>query len=116
MRAPIGRKASVTVMLRAIAVSVVPKSRAIAVRAKTTRKKSNASRVQPRKAARTAARCSPPALAGRPRATSVFDALGGQVTERLPMITHSTVTGLLQCLDSAALYWPPHHVALFATG
>ena len=56
MNAPIGLNASVTVIVSAIWASVLWNSFAIAVSAKTTRKKSNASRVQPRKLARTAAR------------------------------------------------------------
>jgi len=55
MNAPTGRNASVTVMESAMAASVVWKSFAMAVRAKATRKKSKASSVHPRKAARTAA-------------------------------------------------------------
>src|SRR5436309_5665423 len=60
-RAPTGRKASVRVIESAMAASEVWNSCAIAVRAKTTRKKSNASSVQPRKEARIAARCPPAA-------------------------------------------------------
>src|SRR5215813_5399032 len=56
MNAPSGRKASVSVIDSASSRSARPKSCAIAVRQKTTRKKSNASSVQPRKLARTAAR------------------------------------------------------------
>jgi len=56
MKAPTGRNASVTVIVSAISASVFWNSFAIAVSAKTTRKKSNASRVQPRKLAKTAAR------------------------------------------------------------
>src|SRR6476659_3205871 len=56
MNAPIGRNASVTVMVSAICASVLLNSLAIAVSANTTRKKSKASRVQPRKLASTAAR------------------------------------------------------------
>ena len=56
MNAPIGRKASVTVMVSASCASVLWNSLAIAVSANTTRKKSNASRVQPRKLAKTAER------------------------------------------------------------
>ena len=57
MNAPTGRKASVSVIESAIALSVCPNSFAIAVSANVTRKKSNASSVQPRKLAMTAARC-----------------------------------------------------------
>src|SRR3954466_3454830 len=56
MKAPTGRKASVMVIVSASCASDLPNSLAIAVRAKTTRKKSKASRVQPRKLAKTAAR------------------------------------------------------------
>src|SRR2546422_8979840 len=58
MKAPTGRKASVSVIESAIAASDFPNSWAIAVRVMTTRKKSNASSVQPRKPATTAARWS----------------------------------------------------------
>src|SRR4051812_16648032 len=57
MKAPTGRNASVMVIVSASSASVLLNSLAIAVSAKTTRKKSNASRVQPRKLARTAERC-----------------------------------------------------------
>src|SRR5207237_6212593 len=63
MNAPTGRNASVSVIESAIAASDFPNSRAIAVRVITTRKKSNASSVQPRNPATTAARWS--AAAGR---------------------------------------------------
>src|SRR5262245_10671577 len=56
MNAPSGRKASVRVIDSASSRSARPKSCAIEVRQKTTMKKSNASSVQPRKLARTAAR------------------------------------------------------------
>ncbi len=56
MNAPTGRKASVIVNDSAIALSGRPNSLAIAVSANVTRKKSNASSVQPRKLAITAAR------------------------------------------------------------
>ena len=55
MNAPTGRKASVSVIDSAIALSDWPNSFPIAVSVKVTRKKSNASRVQPRKLAMTAA-------------------------------------------------------------
>src|SRR5260370_20798024 len=58
MNAPTGRKASVRVRDRAISASLRWNSRAIAVSVITTTKKSNASSVQPRKPARTAARWS----------------------------------------------------------
>src|SRR5436190_4875679 len=58
MKAPTGRKASVIVRVKATSLSERPKSAAIAVRHITTRKKSNASRVQPRKPATTVARVS----------------------------------------------------------
>src|SRR2546430_2954651 len=63
MNAPTGRNASVSVIESAIAASDFPNSRAIAVRVITTRKKSNASSVQPRNPATTAARWS--SAAGR---------------------------------------------------
>jgi len=56
MNAPTGRNARVSVIESAIAASDFPNSRAIAVRVITTRKKSNASSVQPRNPATTAAR------------------------------------------------------------
>src|SRR3989442_12604696 len=56
--APTGRKARVSVSEKAMSASERPKSLAIAVRVMTTRKKSKASSVQPRKPATTAARAS----------------------------------------------------------
>src|SRR5215471_10611657 len=56
MKAPTGRKARVTVRDRAMAGREVWKSSAIRPSARVTRKKSNASSVQPRKLARTAER------------------------------------------------------------
>src|SRR3989442_623933 len=53
MKAPTGRKASVSVIESAMAASDFPNSLAIAVSVMTTRKKSNASSVQPRKPATT---------------------------------------------------------------
>src|SRR5882762_2111529 len=53
MNAPTGRNARVTVIERAIAASDLPKSFAMAVSVMTTRKKSNASSIQPRKPAAT---------------------------------------------------------------
>src|SRR4051794_24975982 len=55
MNAPNGRNASVSAMEPATAVLLVPNSPAIAVSDMPTRKKSNASSVQPRKLATTAA-------------------------------------------------------------
>src|SRR2546428_1683882 len=55
MNAPTGRKARVSVIERAIAASDLPKSFAMAVSVITTRKKSNASSIQPRKPAATVA-------------------------------------------------------------
>src|SRR5260221_14240483 len=55
MNAPTGRKISVSVSENAICASDLPNSFAIAVRHITTRKKSNASSVQPRNPAVTAA-------------------------------------------------------------
>src|SRR5437762_2285539 len=51
MNAPTGRNASVSVIDSAMSLSVLPNSLAIAVSVMTTRKKSNASSVQPRKPA-----------------------------------------------------------------
>src|SRR5213596_1927501 len=59
MNAPTGRNARVRVSDRAMSASERPKSFAMAVRVITTRKKSNASSVQPRNPATTAARWSP---------------------------------------------------------
>ncbi len=56
MKAPTGRNASVSVIENAISASVLPNSFAIAVSVITTRKKSNASSVQPRNPAITAGR------------------------------------------------------------
>src|SRR5438270_3286127 len=56
MNAPTGRKAKVIVIVSASCASDFPNSLPIAVNAKTTRKKSNASSGQPRKLARTAER------------------------------------------------------------
>src|SRR5437879_3101152 len=56
MNAPIGRKANVSVIENATAASLLPNSFPIAVSVITTRKKSNASSIQPRKPARTAGR------------------------------------------------------------
>src|SRR2546428_13670928 len=64
MNAPTGRKASVSVRDKAISASLRWNSRAIAVSVITTTKKSNASSVQPRKPATTAARWSEAAEAG----------------------------------------------------
>src|SRR5665213_292830 len=58
MNAPIGRKAKVIVIDRAIALSLWPNSLPIAVRTNVTMKKSKASSVQPRKLAMTADRWS----------------------------------------------------------
>src|SRR2546427_383525 len=58
MNAPTGRKANVSVIENATAVSVWPNSLAIAVNVMTTRKKSNASSIQPRNPAKTAGRWS----------------------------------------------------------
>src|SRR6266851_3742958 len=58
MNAPTGRKARVRVRDRAISASLRWNSRAIAVSVITTTKKSNASSVQPRNPAKTAARWS----------------------------------------------------------
>ena len=55
MNAPTGRKRRVNVSERAIAASDFPKSLPIAVSVMTTRKKSNASSVHPRKPAATVA-------------------------------------------------------------
>src|SRR5256885_9558042 len=55
MNAPTGRNARVTVIERAIAASDLPKSFAMAVSVMTTRKKSKASSIQPRKPAATVA-------------------------------------------------------------
>src|SRR5947207_4386587 len=55
MNSPTGRNASVWVIARAMAASDFPYSRAMAVSVMTTRKKSNASSVQPRNPATTAA-------------------------------------------------------------
>src|SRR5258708_36671820 len=55
MNAPTGRKISVSVSENATCASDLPNSLAIAVRHITTRKKSNASSVQPRNPAVTAA-------------------------------------------------------------
>src|SRR5438874_5108703 len=55
MNAPTGRNSSVSVRERAMAASDFPNSRAMAVNVMTTRKKSNASSVQPRNPATTAA-------------------------------------------------------------
>src|SRR6516225_8533145 len=57
--APTGRNASVAVRVSAISASVLWNSRPMAVRQETTRKKSKASRVQPRYPARRAERRSP---------------------------------------------------------
>ena len=65
MNAPTGRNASVSVMDKATAASDRWNSRAIAVSVMTTRKKSKASSVQPRKPARTAARWSSVEAEGR---------------------------------------------------
>src|SRR5580658_7886666 len=54
INAPTGRNASVRVMDNAICGSDLPNSFPIAVRQKTTRKKSNASRVHPKRLARKA--------------------------------------------------------------
>ena len=56
MNAPTGRNSRVTKYTRAISLSDLWNSRPMAVRHITTRKKSKASRVQPRNPARTAAR------------------------------------------------------------
>src|SRR5437870_1916838 len=58
MNAPTGRNRSVSVSESAMAASDFPNSRAMAVSVITTRKKSNASSVQPRNPATTAARWS----------------------------------------------------------
>src|SRR5258706_8601693 len=58
MNAPTGRKRSVSVSERAIAASDLPNSFPIAVNVMTTRKKSNASSIQPRNPAKTAGRWS----------------------------------------------------------
>src|SRR5579859_2323475 len=55
MNAPTGRNARVSVSDSAIAASDLPKSLPIAVSVMTTRKKSNASSIQPRKPAATVA-------------------------------------------------------------
>src|ERR1035437_5604719 len=59
INAPTGRKAKVTPRVTAISASDLWNSRPMAVRHITNRKKSKASRVQPRKPASTAARWSP---------------------------------------------------------
>src|SRR6266576_2762993 len=56
MNAPTGRNSSVSVRERAMAASDFPNSFPMAVNVMTTRKKSNASSVQPRNPATTAAR------------------------------------------------------------
>ena len=56
MNAPTGRNASVTVIDKAISASDLWNSLPMAVRQKTTRKKSNASSIQPRNPANNAAR------------------------------------------------------------
>ena len=57
MNAPTGRKPSVSAIESAMSLSGRWKSSAIAVSEKTTKKKSNATRVQPEKPASKAARC-----------------------------------------------------------
>src|SRR5207302_791050 len=64
MNAPTGRNRSVSVSESAMAASDFPNSRAMAVSVITTRKKSNASSVQPRNPATTAARWSAAAAVG----------------------------------------------------
>ena len=56
MKAPTGRKARVRVSATAMSASLRPNSAAMAVSEKMTRKKSNASSVQPRNPASTADR------------------------------------------------------------
>src|SRR6267143_4455453 len=81
MNAPTGRKARVSVIERAIAASDFPKSLPMAVRVMTTRKKSNASSVQPRKPAATVAFWS--LAAGRGVVI-----VGGERTSRLHHFPH----------------------------
>jgi hypothetical protein len=57
-KAPSGRIASVRKIAYVTLLTSVPKSPAMRSSANTTRKKSNASNIQPRKAASTARRCS----------------------------------------------------------
>src|SRR3979409_2220503 len=94
MKAPIGRKASVTVIVSAISASLLWNSFAIAVSAKTTRKKSNASRVQPRKLAITAARWP----RGAARAREV-----GLIASELAMQKYAAISMHQECLVIARL-------------
>src|SRR5690242_10890537 len=100
MNAPTGRNTSVRVSERAIAASDLPKSFAIAVSVMTTRKKSNASRVQPRKPAATAAR----------RSELLVAVIGARVAGPLDYLRSSILTnseggmrvGVVVCLVSLA--------------
>src|SRR5712671_2028407 len=94
MNAPTGRKASVTVMVSAISASLLWNSFAIAVSAKTTRKKSNASSVQPRKLAMTAARW--------PRGAACARDVG-VIASELAMRKYAAITMHQECLVIARL-------------
>src|SRR5205807_2275633 len=104
MNAPTGRNARVSVIESAIAASDLPNSRAIAVSVITTRKKSNASSVQPRNPATTAARWS--AAAGR---TAVI----GVLPEDPLDYTHALG---LACLNRVLLHDPRGAEPVIAAG
>ena len=102
MNAPTGRKASVTVRVTAISASLRWNSLPIAVRQKTTRKKSKASSVQPRKLANTAARWSEELalmdIAGRGQATSLPHTWQAAEKTRKPLVyTRGSETWLRVC-------------------
>src|SRR5712671_2181672 len=94
MNAPTGRKASVTVMVSAISASLLWNSFAMAVSAKTTRKKSNASSVQPRKLAMTAARW--------PRGAACAREVG-LIASELAMRKYAAISMHQECLVIARL-------------
>src|SRR5437870_5790679 len=99
MNAPTGRKARVSVMERAMSASLLPNSLAIAVSVMTTTKKSNASRVQPRKPAVTAARWSGVAGAAAPCFRGWVIGAGRCAAVRRAATTDRLVSFLLRLID-----------------
>src|SRR5947208_154372 len=106
MKAPTGLKASVMVIVSASSASVLWKSLAIAVNANTTRKKSNASRVQPRKLATTAERC--PRVSRSPEDASIEPVPGIRQYARKPMHVECLVKPVapeLSCRHEKSSFW-----------
>src|SRR5690242_5230508 len=97
MNAPTGRKASVIVMERAISASVFPKLAPMDDSVMTTRKKSNASRVQPRKLAVKAAPWPEPAAREASPEVGVKQMILPDRGKRL-----STIRAVFSVSDSAA--------------